>query len=79
MNLSLLLLIIVICLLIGLLLGAWSTRIRKTPNRDRAFGSHRFYYVSENPFNPRGARRCYTPREDQEAIAQARKNPEDFA
>lgn len=74
-----LILIATFSMLLGLALGGYSTRIRKTPNRDRAFGSHRSYCVSENPFNRIAARRCYTPREDQEAIAQAAKNPEDFA
>ena len=63
---------------LGAYLGAYLTRLRKTRNKDRAFGSHRYYWVSSNPFNPRKPRRCYSDHEDRESAQRAEANPEDF-
>lgn len=78
MNIIALIFLIVICLLVGLLLGAWSTRQRKTGNKDAAWNEARCYYTQVNPFN-RPAQQAFTRHGINEAGARAVRNPEDFS
>ena len=63
--------------LLGALLGAYGTRQRFVPNKNRTRNEAHRYFVQFNPFNSTQCQ-AFTWREVNHAGLRANKNPEDF-